>query len=222
MKFAIIGAGGVGGYFGARLIDSGHGVTFIARGRTLEALRTSGLKVESINGDVSLPKVQATDDAKSVGPVDVALVSVKTWQFKDVAHHLPPLVGSGDAAAVSMMNGVDSYEELSRVVGAEHVMGGLCAISAFVVAPGHIKHVAVAPMVAVGEWNNQKTPRLERLAEALKGAGVETRLPANIQVAIWNKFMFIASVGGVGAVTRVPIGVTRAVPESRDLLRRAM
>jgi 2-dehydropantoate 2-reductase len=221
MKFAMIGAGGVGGYFGARLIQAGHDVTFIARGRTLEALRTNGLKVESINGDVQLPKVQATDDAKTVGPVDVAFVAVKTWQFKDVQHHLPPLMGN-ESAAVSLMNGVDGYDELSKVVGPEHVMGGLCAISAFVVSPGHIKHVGVVPMVAIGEWDNHKTRRLERLAEALKGAGVETRTPENIQVAIWNKFMFIASVGGVGGVTRVPVGVIRTVPESRSLLKRAM
>jgi 2-dehydropantoate 2-reductase len=170
---------------------------------------------------VKLPKVEATDDAKAVGPVDVAFVAVKTWQFNDVKHHLPPLMG-GESAAVSLMNGVDGYDELSKVVGPDHVIGGLCAIMSFVVAPGHIKHAGVTPMVAVGEWNNKRTPRLERLAEALKGAGVETRLPENIQVAIWNKFMFIASVGGVGAVTRVPIGVIRTVPESRSLLKRAM
>jgi 2-dehydropantoate 2-reductase len=222
MKFAIIGAGGVGGYFGARLIQAGHDVTFIARGRTLEALRSGGLKVESVNGDVQLPTVQASDDAKAVGPVDVAFVAVKTWQLNDVKHHLAPLVGSGESAVVSLMNGVDSYDELSRVVGPQHVIGGLCAISAFVVAPGHIKHAGVVPMVAVGEWDNHKTPRLERLAEALKSAGVETRTPPSIQVAIWNKFMFIASVGGVGGVTRVPIGVIRTVPESRSLLKRAI
>jgi 2-dehydropantoate 2-reductase len=222
MKLAIIGAGGVGGYFGARLIQAGHDVTFIARGRTLQALRTSGLKLESIAGDAQFPSVQATDDAKSVGPVDIAFVAVKTWQLNDVKHHLAPLVASGDSAAVSLMNGVDSYDELSQVVGPAHVIGGLCAISAFVVEPGHIKHAGVTPMVAVGEWDNRKTPRLERLADALKGAGVETRLPPNIQVAIWNKFMFIASVGGVGGITRVPIGVFRTVPESRSLLKRAI
>lgn len=221
MKFAIIGAGGVGGYFGARLQQAGHDVTFIARGRTLEALRSSGLKVESINGNVELPKVQATDDAKTVGPVDVAFVAVKTWQFDDVKHHLSPLM-AGESAAVSLMNGVDSYDQISHVVSAKHVLGGLCAISSFVVSPGHIRHVGVTPMIAVGEWDNRKTPRLERLAEAIKGAGVECRLPENIQVAIWNKFMFIASVGGVGGVTRVPVGIIRSVPESRSLLRRAM
>jgi 2-dehydropantoate 2-reductase len=222
MKFAIIGAGGVGGYFGARLIQAGHDVTFIARGRTLEALRTKGLKVESINGDVSFPKVQATDDAKSIGPVDIAFVAVKTWQLNDVKHHLPALVDGGESAAVSLMNGVDSYDALLAVVGAQHVMGGLCAISAFVVEPGHIKHPAVAPWIAVGEWDNRQSERLTRLVDALKTANVETRLPGNIQVAIWNKFMFIASVGGVGGVTRVPVGIIRTVPESRSLLKRAM
>lgn len=222
MKFAIIGAGGVGGYFGGRLIEAGHDVTFIARGRTLEALRAEGLKVDSVNGDVSLPKVNATDDSKSVGPVDIAFVAVKTWQLKDVTHHLPFLVSEGDSAAVSLMNGVDAYDELAKVVGPKHVVGGLCAISAFVVEPGHIKHAGVTPMIAVGEWDNRKSQRVDRLAEALKGAGVETRLPDSIHVAIWNKFMFIASVGGVGGVTRVPIGVIRAVRESKQLLRRAM
>lgn len=218
----MIGAGGVGGYFGARLLQAGHDVSFIARGRTLQALRTSGLKVESIAGDAHFPKIHATDDAKTIGPVDIAFVAVKTWQLNDVKHHLAPLVAAGDSAVVSLMNGVDSYDELSQVVGPRHVIGGLSAISAFVVEPGQIKHVAVTPMIAVGEWDNRKTARVEQLAEALKGAGVETRLPPNIQVAIWNKFMFIASVGGVGGVTRVPIGVIRTVPESRSLLTRAI
>jgi 2-dehydropantoate 2-reductase len=221
MRFAIVGAGGVGGYFGARLQQAGHDVTFIARGRTLEALRTNGLKVESINGNVELANVQATDDAKTIGPVDIAFVSVKTWQFEGVKHHLEPLM-EGDSAAVSLMNGVDSYDQISRVVAPKHVLGGLCAISSFVVTPGNIRHVGVTPMIAVGEWDNRRTPRIERLAEAIKGAGIETRLPDNIQVAIWNKFMFIASVGGVGGVTRVPVGIIRTVPESRTLLRRAM
>jgi 2-dehydropantoate 2-reductase len=221
MKVAIMGVGGVGGYFGGRLAKAGHEVAFIARRATLEALRTSGLRVESINGNFVVPRVHATDDPAEAGPVDAVLIGVKAWQVPEVARRIGSLIGP-QTVVLPLQNGVDAYQQLAAAVGAEHVLGGLCHIIAFTTAPGTIKHAGISPLITVGEWNNQRTPRLEKLVDTLRTAGVETRIPENIQVALWDKFMYIASFAGVGAVTRAPIGVVRSVPETRSLLQRAM
>jgi 2-dehydropantoate 2-reductase len=221
MKVAVVGVGGVGGYFGGRLAKAGNDVVFITRGKTLDALRTSGLRVESINGDFSVPQVHAAKDAAATGQVDAILVGVKAWQVPEVAAQIAPLMGP-NTLVLPLQNGVDAYEQLASAVGREHVLGGLCHIIAFVTAPGVIKHGGINPLITVGEWNNQHTARLEKLVATLKAAGIETRVPDDIQVALWDKFMYIASFAGVGAVTRAPIGTVRSVPEARSLLERAM
>src|SRR5688572_8435972 len=139
MRIAVIGVGGVGGYFGGRLAQAGHDVTFIARGATLEALRMRGLRVESILGDFVIDPVPVSDDPRTVGPVDVILMAVKAWQIPEAAAQLQPMLGE-DTMVVPLENGIDAPEVLSAIVGERHVVGGLCAIVSFSVDPGHVRH----------------------------------------------------------------------------------
>jgi 2-dehydropantoate 2-reductase len=218
MRFGIFGSGGVGGYFGGRLAQAGHDVTFIARGRHLAAMRESGLRVESILGDFVVQPVKATDDPHQVGIVDVILVAVKAWDIPVAAEAMKPMVGE-DTIVVPLENGVDAPEQLASSLGGQHVLGGLCGISAFIGAPGVIRHVGVQPYLALGELDHLPSKRVETLKEIfvrLDGISVDT--PGDIHKALWEKFVFIAAVSGVGAVTRQPIGVFRAVPETRAIL----
>lgn len=221
MKIAFIGIGALGGYFGARLAKAGNDVSFIARGAMIEALRKNGLRVESPLGNFALPKVQATSDPASVGHVDAVFVTTKAWQVTEAAQQIGSMVGP-ETVVVPLQNGVEAYDQLAGVLGPEHVLGGMCHVIAMVIAPGVVRHMGINPAITLGEWNNARTPRLDRLVECLRAAGLETRVPENIQVALWEKFEFIASFGGVGGVTRAPIGVMRRVPETRSLLERAL
>ena len=221
MRVAFVGIGGLGGYFGGRLATAGNDLIFIARGAMLEALRKNGLRVESPLGDFALPRVQATAGPASVGHVDAVFVTTKAWQVSDAAQQIRSMVGP-ETVVIPLQNGVEAYDQLAAVLGAEHVLGGMCQISVMVAAPGLIRHMGINPLITVGEWNNVRTARLKRLVECLTAAGLDTQVPDNVQVALWKKFEFIASFGGVGAVTRAPAGVIRSVPGARSLLERAM
>jgi 2-dehydropantoate 2-reductase len=221
MRIAIAGAGGVGGYFGARLAAAGEDVAFLARGRTLEALRTRGLRVESIKGDVTLDRVHASDDAASIGEVDVVLVAVKAWQVPELAAALRPLLGR-DTIVIPLQNGIEAPEQLAAVLGREHVGGGLAGIVSFVVEPGHVRHAGAEPLIAFGELDNRRSDRCERLLRALQRAGVNAEVPPDIHRSMWTKFVFITPMSGIGAVSRVPVGVWRAVAETRAVAERAV
>jgi 2-dehydropantoate 2-reductase len=221
MRIAFIGIGALGGYFGGRLAKAGNDVIFIARGAMLEALRKDGLRVESPLGDFALPKVQATSDPTGVGHVDAVFVTTKAWQVTEAAQQIRGIVGP-ETVVVPLQNGVEAYDQLAAVLGSGHVLDGLCHILAMVTAPGVVRHAGPKAVITIGERNNARTPRLEKLVECLSTAEIGTRVPDNIQVAIWEKFEFVASFGGVGAITRVPAGVIRSVPEARSLLERAV
>jgi 2-dehydropantoate 2-reductase len=221
MRIAVIGAGGVGGYFGGRLAQAGHDVVFIARGATLDALRSSGLRVESPLGDFTIAPVNATNDASSVGPVDAILMAVKAWQIPEAAAQIAPMLGD-ETIVVPLENGVDAPEVLAEIVGPRHVLGGLCAIVSFSVAPGHIRHAAAEPMVMFGELDNRRNERVERLRAAFAEAGVNAEVPPDIRRSMWTKFLFIATLSGIGALTRVPIGVWRADAEIRAMVDRSL
>lgn len=221
MRIAIFGSGAVGGYFGARLAQAGQDVVFLARGAHLEALRTGGLKVESPLGDVLLHPVQATDDPAEVGLVDVVLLGVKAWQVSQAAREMRPLVGPG-TIVVPLQNGVDAAAELAAELGPEPVLGGLCRISSSLIKPGHIRHMAIDPCVAFGEVAGGPSPRAQPLYRALQKAGVSVEILTDVRTALWDKLVFIASLGGVGAVTRAPAGVVRTLPETRRMLESAI
>jgi len=216
MKIAVIGAGGVGGYFGGRLAQAGIDTTFIARGATLEALRTKGLRVESVNGDFTIERPRATDDPHAVGQVDAVLLAVKAWQIPEAAESAKPMLGPS-TIVVPLENGIDAPETIAAILGSQHAIGGLCAIVSFIVAPGHIRHAASEPMVMFGELDNTRSERVERLHRAFVQAKVTAEIPQDIHRSMWTKFLFIATLSGIGALTRVPIGVWRSMPEIRAI-----
>jgi 2-dehydropantoate 2-reductase len=203
------------------LAQAGEEVIFIARGAHLNALRAHGLRVDSLKGDFIVRPAQATDDPAHVGAVDAVLVGVKAWQVTEAAQAMRPLVGP-DTFVVPLQNGVEAPSQLAAILGAERVLGGLCSIISFVAGPGHIRHVGAEPNIAFGELNNRPSTRAERLRQAFARGGVKVEVPPDVQVALWEKFLFIASWGGVGAVTRAPVGVVRSVPESRRMMEEAM
>ncbi len=222
MRIAVFGAGGVGGYFGGRLAQAGEEVVFIARGEHLRAMQTHGLRVDSIKGDFTVQPVQATDDPSRVGKVDMILVAVKAWQVAEAAQAMKPMLGE-ETGVIWLGNGVDAPAQLAAELGAEHVLGGLTQISAVIAAPGYIRHVGIEPLIAFGEMDGRLSRRVEALRQAFERAsGVRVTTPADIQAAMWEKFVFIASISGVGAVTRAPAGVLRSVPETRQMLQRAI
>ena len=221
MRFAVIGAGAVGGYFGGRLAQSGEDVWFLVRGRTLEAMRQHGLKVDSTKGDFVLPRVRVSEQPNEVGPVDVVLVAVKAGQIAELAPTLKPLVGP-QTMVVPLQNGVEAPDELSRMVGSDKVLVGLCGLMSTIVEPGHIRHFGLEPFIAFKEQNNSRTPRLEPLRAAIAKAGIQAAIPEDIYVRFWLKFFFIAGFGGVGSVTRSPVGIVRQTPATRQLLYRAI
>jgi len=221
MHIAIFGTGAVGGYFGGRLAQAGENVTFIARGERLRALQEHGLRIDSLKGDFTIEHVEATDDPAQVGAVDVIVVGVKAWQVREAARACRPMVGP-ETFVVPLQNGVEAPDQLVEVLGAEHVLGGLCRIVSSVVEPAYVRHAGLEPYVAFGELDNRPSERAAPLQAAFERAGVKAEIPSDIQVALWEKFLFIAPFSGIGAVTRAPAGVLRSLPETRQMLEQAM
>ena len=221
MRVAVFGSGGIGGYFGGRLAEAGGDVTFIARGRHLEALHSTGLRVDSPKGDFVLPQVQATDEPSQVGAVDCVIVGVKSWQVPEAGQSMAPLIGE-DTAVLPLQNGVEAADQLVEELGAKHVLGGVARIIARIEAPGHIVHGGVEPYIALGELDGHESDRVRSMVAAFEDAGVWVENPPDINVSIWEKFLIIAPVSGMGAVTRVPIGVFRQLSETRRMLERAI
>ena len=221
MKIAVFGSGAVGGYFGGRLALSGQEVIFIARGDNLRALQTQGLKVDSLAGNFYLPAVQATDDPARVGVVDAVLVGVKAWQVPEAAMEMRPLFGDG-TCALPLQNGIDAPAQLAAVLGKKAVLGGMCQIASQLVSPGYIRHTGIEPYIAFAELDNQTSERVLLLKAVFEQAAVKAEIPADIQVAMWNKLIFICTIGGMGAVTGAPLGVWRALPETRLMMKQLL
>ena len=222
LRIAVFGSGGVGGYFGGRLAEAGEDVHFIARGAHLAAIRERGLRVSSVDGDFQVRPARVTDDPSALGPVDVVLLGVKAWQVPRAAEAMRPLFGER-TFVVPLQNGIEAPEQLAAVLGRARVLGGLCRILAYVEGPGHIRHAGVAPYIAFGELDGSSSARVETLRRTFsRTRGVTAEVPPDIGAAMWSKFVFIAAVSGVGALTRAPIGVIRSQPESRRLLEQAL
>jgi 2-dehydropantoate 2-reductase len=221
MRLGIYGTGGAGGHFGASLAKAGEDVVFIARGEHLAAMRRDGLAVETDAGEIRVQPAAATDDPAEAGPVDVILLGVKTWQVEDAARRLGPMLGP-DTFVVPLQNGVEAARELVGVLGAERVVGGLCATFSWIAAPGRIRSLGQVHSIRFGELDRRPSARTEKLRETFERAGIRATIPPDIHVSIWEKLLFVVPFGGVGAVTRVPIGIVRSVPETRSMLRRAM
>ncbi len=226
MRIVVYGSGSVGGYFGGRLAQAGEEVIFIARGAHLAAIRENGLQVDSLQGNFIVQPAQAAEDPHQVGPADVVLVCVKAWQVPQAAAAMQPLVGPG-TVVIPLENGVEAPDQLAASLETPgktfaHVVGGLCRISSLVAGPGHIRHVGIEPYIAFGSLDGQPNERLDLLQKAFTRAGVKAEIPPDIQVACWQKFVFIAAISGVGAVTRAPAGIFRSIPETRQMLIAAL
>ena len=221
MKIAILGAGGVGGYFGGRLAAAGADVTFVARGAHLEALRTKGLRIASALGDLTLPVVKAVDNVAKVETVDLVIVGVKLWDTELVAQTLKPIAASG-AAVISFQNGVQKDEILGAQIAADAIMSGVCYIAATIAEPGVIAHTGTMQRLVFGERDGRRSVRGEALLDACRRAGIDADLSDVIERRIWEKFVFLVGLSGTTSLLGRPIGEIRAATESRTMLRDAM
>jgi 2-dehydropantoate 2-reductase len=224
MRIAVLGSGGVGGYFGGRLAAAGADVAFLARGAHLDAMRTRGLRIESPKGNVHIPNTKAAGDPAEVGPVDIVFFTVKLYDTEPAIAMLPPLLGP-DTAVIPLQNGVDSIARLTAAVGPRHTAGGTCYVSAVISAPGVIRHTAMDHLI-FGEVDGRRTSRMEALLEACRPAGFQSTLSGDITADIWSKFVRLSVLSGLTTVTRSPLGVVVGDPELfamlKDALREAM
>ena len=220
MRVAILGSGGVGGYYGGRLAAAGTDVVFLARGKHLNAMRERGLRIESPVGSVHLPAVQATDDPATVGAVDIVFFTVKLYDTESALTMLPPLIGP-HTLVVPFQNGVDSVGTLARTVGAEHVAGGTTYIVSVVAEPGVIRHGALGRLI-FGALDGSKPPLLVELLAACKRANIDAVLSERINVDIWSKFARLTVFSGLTSVARLPLGPLRQPPEVRALMQAAL
>ncbi|MGE0651770.1 MAG: ketopantoate reductase family protein [Alphaproteobacteria bacterium] len=218
MKIAVVGAGGVGGYFGGMLARAGEDVTFIARGAHLAAMQRNGLKVESQITPFSLASVKATDDASSVGPVDLVLLSVKLYDVESAARASAPMVGPS-TVVMPVQNGVDAPEIVAGALGGKGtIVGGIAYIAGQVEAPGVIRHNGMHARLVFGPLDGKPVPTLAAFATACNGAGFKGELVADARTAMWEKFVFLATMSGMTALTRHTIGPIRTNPTTRAML----
>lgn len=221
MRIAVMGTGGVGGYFGARLAQGGHDVAFVARGRHLEALRAHGLRVQSPKGDVHLPEVIATDDPTELDPVDLVLFGVKLWDTEAAAMLIKPLL-TERTGVVSFQNGVVKDDILRNALGPQHVIGGVCYIAATIAEPGVISHGNALQKLVFGEYDGTTSARVQQFSDACAGSGIDVEISDRIEQAIWEKFVFLVGLSGTTSASRTPIGPIRSHPRSRAFLRDVM
>ncbi|WP_062056786.1 ketopantoate reductase family protein [Aquimarina longa] len=218
MHTVIIGVGGVGGYFGGKIAHSGQKVTLVARGKHLKAIRQNGLQVKSIDGDFVTHPFMVTDTIDVVEKADLVLICTKSWQVPEVAALIKPILKE-DTIVIPLQNGADNAEKVRAVVDPRHVVGGLCKIYSKIEAPGIILHFGHPPEIIFGELDGSTTKRLNRIQQLFDTAGFKNTISANIEVAIWSKFMFIATVSGLGALTRATIGEMYENKETHHILK---
>jgi 2-dehydropantoate 2-reductase len=221
MKIAVMGSGGVGGYYGGLLARAGQDVTLIARGAHLAALREKGLQVKSVHDDFTVAPIQATDAPAEVGPVDLVLVCVKTPDTEQAAEAIKPMVGP-DTVVMSLQNGVDAAERIGATVGMDRMVGGTTWISSVIEAPGVIRQFSQFRRIVLGELDGGITKRVQAIADVLANAGATVEVTDDVLKVLWTKFVFIASISGIGSLTRLEIGESRSVPETRGLLAGLM
>ena len=221
MKIAVMGTGGVGGYYGALLARSGQDVTFIARGEHLRAIRAGGLRIKSVHGDFTIDAARAVENPDGIDPVDLVLFAVKTYDIDAAAVSLLPLLGP-ETMVLGLQNGVDAAERIGEIVGAHHMVGGATWLSAAVEGPGVIGQYSPFRRVVVGELDGLDSPRVGMIVEAFHRAGAEAEPTTDIRKILWTKFVFIAATSALGALTRVSIGRYRDTAETRAVLRAAL
>lgn len=220
MRIAIMGAGGVGGFYGGRLAQAGHDVTFIARGEHLRAIQTRGLSLVSDTESATV-SAQATDDPASIAPVDVVLFCVKLFDTEDAARAIQPLLTQG-GICITLQNGVDGRQRIGAVVGDERVLGGLAYVSALIEAPGVIRYNSRAPSIKFGEANGATgamSERALRFRDVCRAARIDAEVVADIRAAQWHKFVGLAVNASLNSLTRKPAGVCFHDPDLLALAR---
>ena len=222
MRIAMMGSGGVGGYFGGRLAASGCDVSFIARGRHLEAIRENGLRIDSRDmGDALIKPANATDDPAEVGPVDYVIIGVKLWDTAAAGRAILPMLGP-QTAVLSLQNGVDCDDVLAPIVGGRRLIGGVAFIASSVGEPGVIKHIGTMQRVVIGERLRGSSARVEALHEAMVGAGITAEISDDIEKTIWEKFVFLIGLSATTTLMRTTLGPIRDDPDGREFLLAAM
>ena len=212
MRIAVIGAGGIGGIYGASLAKAGAEVIFVARGAHLAAMRDNGLKVEGDRGETLVRPASATDDIAGIGPVDYVLFCVKLWDVESAGEQIRPIVGP-ETAIVPLQNGVDAAERLVPILGREAVMGGTAFVTGSIVAPGVVRQTGTYQVMTFGELDGRISERGRRLSETCAAAGFEGVLSPDVMVPIWEKFILLVPLSGLNALTRLPLGVWREDPD---------
>ena len=220
MKVLVMGAGGVGGYFGARLQQAGNEVVFVARGRHLEAIRKAGLRVESALGNAAL-EVKATSDPAEAGLVDVVLFCVKLWDTEGAAEQIRPAIGP-QTIVIPFQNGVESIDRLRKILPPASVIGGSAYIGTRIGAPGVIEHTGTMARIRFGVLTPEQRPAAERFLEVCRKASINAELSEDIVSVNWEKFVFLVALSSATAVARAPIGTVRADPDLRWLFEEAM
>jgi 2-dehydropantoate 2-reductase len=222
MKIAMMGAGGVGGFFGGKLAQAGYDVSFIARGAHLAAMRERGLTIENpAQEPIHLPNVQVTDDPATLGPVDLVIFSVKLWDTEAVARSIKPLVGP-NTGVLSLQNGVIKDDILRREFGAAAVMGGVGYVATYISRPGVIHQTGTMQRIVLGEYDGSRSARAEFLYQALQRAGVQAELSADVRKSIWEKYVFLVGLSATTTSMRLPLGPVRSNPKSRAFLLQIM
>lgn len=216
MRIAVIGAGGIGGYYGALLRMADHEVTFVARGAHLTAIREGGLRVESVVADPVTVRVSVTEQPAEIGRVDLVLFTVKSYDTQTAALMLPPLLHEA-TGVLTLQNGVDNVDLLGAAIGPAHVLGGLCYIYATLAAPGLIRHTGGPRQIVFGELDGHVSGRAVEVLQALRRTGVPVELSGQILVDMWEKYIFIVAHGGMTALTRLPVGAIRGTPETYNV-----
>ncbi len=215
-NISVIGAGGIGGYFGAKLARAGFEVEFIARGEHLKAMQQNGLIIKSISGDFTLQSVNATDRFETLANTDLIILGVKAWQVKEVGVAIRPFI-KPDAVVLPMQNGVMATRELTGVLDERNVLSGLCRIISKIESPGVINHFGVDPAIVFGETDNQVTDRVLTMKKIFDQSKIDNKVSENIQSELWKKFINIC-VSGLLAVTKTTYGELRSLPQTRQMM----
>jgi len=216
MKIAIIGTGGVGGYFGGKMANTGFDVTFLARGEHLRAIKANGLIVKSILGDFKVDSVKATDNVQTIGFVDLIILAVKAWQVKEISSELKPIIKE-DTIILPLQNGVLAAEELKEQIDQKNIIGGLCRIISKIESPGVINHFGITPTILFGEIDNSKTNRVQKIKELFDKSGINSNVSNDITSDLWKKFIAIC-VSGLMAVSKTTYGELRELKETRQIM----
>jgi 2-dehydropantoate 2-reductase len=215
-----MGSGGVGGYFGGRLLQGGHDVTFVARGRHLAAMKSNGLRINSPHGDALL-KVRAVEQPAEIGPVDVVMFGVKLWDTEGAATQIKPIVGP-DTQVIPFQNGVESIERLRKFFPEKSVMGGSAYIASRISEPGVIEHIGQMARLQFGALVPSQRPAAERFLAACKESQLNAEIAEDIVATNWEKFVFLVALSTATAASRAPLGVIRGDPDLRWMMEQAM